>query len=75
MLDSVELERLRRQRICRHKIGIITITGFDKEEKLFHYEGFRDCDCYEPVEEHQLFVLKKRKSSIRGEGINIGTAR
>jgi len=64
MLDSVELERLRRQRICRHKIGIITITGFDKEEKLFHYEGFRDCDCYEPitsVEEHQAICIQEKE--------------
>jgi hypothetical protein len=46
-LDVIEKERLRRQRTRRHKIGIITITGFDKERNVFLYEGTRDCDACE----------------------------
>ena len=35
MLDAIELERLRRQRARRHKIGIITITSWDKEKNIY----------------------------------------
>lgn len=63
MLDVIELERLRRQRFRRHKIGIITVTSFDKESNMFHYEGLRDCDCCEPVttaEEHRNVCMNEK---------------
>jgi hypothetical protein len=63
ILDAIELERLKRQRARRHKIGNSTMTGFDKENNEFHYQGTRDCDCCQPInsaEEHRAICEREK---------------
>lgn len=60
MLDAIELARLRRQRARRHKIGVITIAGWDKEKGIFYYEGNSDCESCEM--EPPLFTTAEETS-------------
>ena len=54
--------RVRWQRARLHKIGIITITSWDKEKNIFHYEGTRDFERCELKSSPPITSAEERRA-------------